>query len=172
MVPELTERLLQAHACSEVILYRPICGRCCARERDCFKKKGQNFEDAPHGSAVLKKRTMKFRGCSARERSFLDNFQDAPHGSAIFFQIFRMLRTGARFSSIFQDAPHGSAVTVSNKRMMKLEDTPHGSAVFLIIFRMLRTGARFSSKFSGCSAREDVFLQFFLEASHGSAACF
>ena len=43
-----------------------------------------NFEDALQGSAVLNERTMKFRGCSARERDFRLNFQDAPHGSAIF----------------------------------------------------------------------------------------
>ena len=46
-------------------------------------KNRPDFEDSPHGSA------------------FLENFQDAPHGSAIFFKIFRMLPTGARFSSGF-----------------------------------------------------------------------
>ena len=61
---------------------------CSARERDFFKmlrmlRTFQNFEDAPHGSAIF----SKFRGCSARERNF--------------FKSMRMLRTGVRFSSKF-----------------------------------------------------------------------
>ena len=50
-------------------------------------KNRPNFEEAPHGSAIVNEESMKFCGCSA--------------GSAIFFKIFRMLRMGARFSSKF-----------------------------------------------------------------------
>ena len=52
-----------------------------------------NFEDAPHGSAILFKifRMLRtgtrcsstFSGCSARERDILLSFQNAPHGSTI-----------------------------------------------------------------------------------------
>ena len=73
----------------------------------------------------------KFSGCSAQERDLPQKFQDAPHGISIFFQIFRMLRTGAQSSSKllgwsarecdflqnFQDAPHDS--TILNQRAMK-----------------------------------------------------
>ena len=58
----------------------------------------------------------KFSGRSARERDFHRNFEDAPHGSAIFLKIFRILRTGARFSQNFQDAPHGSAILIIRER--------------------------------------------------------
>ena len=60
-------------------------------------KNRPNFEDAPHGSAILNKHSTKFSecpaldrnflqhfsGCSAQERDFLQNFQDALQGSAI-----------------------------------------------------------------------------------------
>ena len=67
--------------------------------------------------------------------------KDAPHGSAMFFNFFRMLRMGARFSSKFsrcweRDFPQN------------FQCAPHGSAMFFNCFRMLRTGARFFSKFS------------------------
>ena len=55
----------------------------------------QNFQDAPHGRAILFKIfsmlrvgarfSSKFTGRTARERDFLQKFEDAPHGSAIFF---------------------------------------------------------------------------------------
>ena len=60
------------------------------------------------------------------------NSEDAPRGSAVFFNIFEMLRTGARFNSEFsgrsarlrdflqnfQDAPHGNAIL--NERPMNI----------------------------------------------------
>ena len=60
--------------------------RCSARERDLIS----NFQDAPHGSAIL----FKICRCFTRERDFLQNFQDASHVSPIFLKIFRMLHTG------------------------------------------------------------------------------
>ena len=118
---------------------------CSARERD-FR---QNFQDAPHRNAILSERTMKFCGCSARERDFLQNFQDAPHRSAFFFKIYRMLRTGARFSS----------KSTGCSALQKKQDAPHGSAIFL-------------NKFSMLPARERDFLQNFKDTSHGSAIFF
>ena len=50
-----------------------------------------NFEDAPHGSAILNKISTKNQTI----------FEDAPHGSAILINNFRMLRTGAYESSDF-----------------------------------------------------------------------
>ena len=74
-----------------------------ARERNFI----QNFQDAPHGSAIfieilkmLRTRARffsNFSGRSARERDFSQRFQDAPHGSTIL--IIRE-RSGADHLSI------------------------------------------------------------------------
>ena len=91
-------------------------------------------------------------------------------------EIFRMLRTGARFSLKFSGCSARDGDFLQN-----FQDAPHGKAVFFKISRTLRTGARFSSKFSGCSAqerdfqnfrtlrKERDFLQTFQDARHGSA---
>ena len=55
----------------------------CMRDRDFLKI----IPNAPHEIAILMTKQH--------------NFTNASHGSAIFFKIFRMLRTGARFSSKF-----------------------------------------------------------------------
>ena len=67
-----------------------------------------------------------------RTVAFVQDFQNAPHGSAIFFNIFRMLRTGAQFVD-------------ARKRdiILNFRDAPHRSAIFFKNFRMLCTGARF-----------------------------
>ena len=147
IAPELTGRLLQA-PCLLRSNFR--IDRFVRMLRTGFSmKKRRNFDDA------------------ARERNFIQNVQDAPRMSAIFFQIFRMLRTGARFSLKFQDAPHGSALFFRMFRMLRTgarflmnkprncgphaalssskfsQDGPHG----LPNVHMLRTGARFSQKF-------------------------
>ena len=62
---------------------------------------GARFSSKFSGCPAQERDSSRFSGCSARERDFLQNFQDAPHRSAIFFKIFRMLGTGARFSSRF-----------------------------------------------------------------------
>ena len=117
----------------------------------------QTFQDAPHGSAILNERTMKFSGCSARECDF-ERKND---------EMFRMLRMGARFSSKFSGCSAQECDFPLN-----FQDAPRGSAIFLQIFRMLRTGARFSSEFSGCSARERDLLQNFQDAPRRSAIFF
>ena len=81
-----------------------------ARERDFERKHGEILRMLRTGARF----SSKFSGCPARERDFernkRGNFENAPHGSAILnqikeeisrMQIFRMLRTGARFSSKF-----------------------------------------------------------------------
>ena len=72
--------------------FSSIFSGCFAQERDFL----QNFEDAPHGSAIFIK---IFRMLCTGARFFFQNVEDAPHRSAIFFNvIFEMLRVGARFS--------------------------------------------------------------------------
>ena len=90
----------------------------------------------------------------------------------MFFSIFRMLRTGARFSSKFSGCSAREHDFERNNdeilRMLRteldflqnfqdaphgstmfhqnFEDAPHGSTIFFIICRMPRTGARFFFK--------------------------
>ena len=145
------------------------------------------------GSLWRNENSIGISGCSARERDLPQNFQDAPHRRDIFFQIFRMLHAGARFSSKFsrcstrernfqflgcsarernflpnfQGAPHGSAIL--NQKKMKFRGCSARERDFFLNIRMLRAAARFGSKFSGCSARERDFFPTFQNAPHVSA---
>ena len=117
--------------------------------------------------------SSNFSKCSARERDFLENFQDAPHGSAIFFEIFRMLRTGARFCSIwtkidqrnFEDVSSESAIF--EDKHQNDQNAPHGSEI------LLDWAGDKSMKFRGCLERERDFLQkrmkHFPDAPHRNA---
>ena len=57
---------------------------------------------------------------------------------AIFIQIFRMLRTGARFLRDFEDGPRGGRDFSQN-----FEDASHRIAISFEISRMFRAGAQF-----------------------------
>ena len=157
----------------------------------------QNCQDAPHGNAIF----SKFSGCFARERDverqndeilrilrterdFLKQIQDAPHGSAIFlkilrtllfFNIFRMLCTGARFSSTCSGCPAqerdferrtrescGKAIPETSAPYCSENNlersTPKLVAGRRVIF--IEFDADKSTKFRGCSARERDFCQY------------
>ena len=90
------------YVCMYVCLYVCVCVSMHVRMNACMHH--QNFQDAPHGSAIFVKiKTLrtgaqccsKFSGCSARERDFNRNFEDAPLESAIVLKNFKTLRTGS-----------------------------------------------------------------------------
>ena len=129
-------------------------------------KNRPNFEDALHGSAVLNERTMKFRGCSARECDF-ERKND---------EILRMLCTGVRFSSKFSGcSAREHDFEPKNDEISRMLRTGAGFSKFsgcsaresdlMQNFRMLRTGARSYQQFSGCSAREHDCIQNFAGCS-------
>ena len=114
---------------------------------------------------------------------FIQNFQDAPQGSAILFEIFRMLRTGARQFSKFSgcsaqerdfienfQAEHGSAIlndkvdesytdrlpgySLKTAMLNDKDDLERSTPVVTVSIAFVDFVVHKASKFSECSARE------------------
>ena len=92
-----------------------------------FLKKRRNFEDAPHGSAILFKIFRMLRAGARFLMTKRRNFEDAPPGAQFSSKLsgrsarkrnfgqkdnemLMLLRTEAQFHSKFKDAPHRSAI--------------------------------------------------------------
>ena len=93
------------------------------------------------------KNSIAFQGCSAREPDF-----ERPIN-----EIFRMPRTGARFSSKLSGRS-------ARERVFERKNFE--------ISGMLRTAARFYSTFSGCFAREGDVVQCFQDAPQQFSSTF
>ena len=92
-------------------------------------------------SARERDSSLHFSGCSAQKRDLMKkrlNFDDASRGSAIFIKVFRfrILRTGAHFSSKFSACsarerdflPKFSGCSARGRDFSEnFQDAPHGS---------------------------------------------